>query len=254
MAESAGVNDPDSINRTGSYILVADNDAQSLVFMSMVLQRLQYSVRTAHNADKAIELAQYAPPRLIITDLRLRGMTGLELMHQVGQGPRTQNIPFIITAREFTPGLKEQHRLAGAAGCLKKPVQADELYQLIHPIVEPGSRRRNLRIETQLAVTMDDTPLDAGHGECASMLSVNGMYIRTLRSFRVNTLVGIQVDLHGQIVSADARVIYLDSSNPDHAGMTGIGLQFQNISPHGRELIRRFINDEVTHGLAPGWT
>ncbi len=254
MAEVTGASDPGAAVRTSSYVLVADNDAHSLVFMSMILQRLQYPVRSANNADKAIEMACYSPPSLIITEMKLRGITGLELMHRVGQEPRTRTIPVIIMTREVTPGLEEQCRQAGAAGCLTKPVQADELYQMIHPIIEPGSRRRTIRIQTRLSVTLDDTPLDSGEGECASMLSVNGMYIRTLRSFCLNAQVFIQVNLHGQTVSAEARIIYLDTLGAAYSGMTGIGLQFQKITPQGREIIRRFINDEVTHGLAPGWT
>ncbi len=237
-----------------SFVLVADNDADNLVFMSMVLQRFEYPACPVNNAEKALETANVSTPSLIITAMKLRGINGLELMRRVRQGPGTRAVPVIIMARELTPELAEQCRQAGAAGCLNKPVQADELYRMIQPIIEPGSRRRNIRIQTRLSVTLDDTPLDSGQGECASMLSANGMYIRTLRSFRLNAPVLVRIDLNGQIVSAEARVIYLDTSVAGPSGMTGIGLLFQKLMPQGGELIRRFINDEVTHGLAPGWT
>ena len=237
-----------------SFVLVADNDADNLVFMSMVLQRLEYPARPVNNAEKALETANVSTPALIITEMKLRGISGLELLRRVRQGPRTKAIPVIIMARELTPELAEQCRQAGAAGCLNKPVQADELYRMIQPIIEPGSRRRNIRIQTRLSVTLDDTTLDSGQGEGVSMLSANGMYVRTLRSFRLNAPVLIRIDLHGQIVSAEARVIYIDAPVAGPSGMTGIGLLFQTIMPRGRELIRRFINDEVSHGLAPGWT
>jgi two-component system chemotaxis response regulator CheY len=236
------------------FVLVADNDANSLVMMSMVLERLEYRACPANNADKALETAMLSAPSIIITEMNLRGMSGLELMRRVKQESRTGNIPVIIMTAGLTPELEAQCRQAGAAGCLNKPVQADELFRMIQPIVEPGSRRRNIRIQTRLSVTLDDTPLDPGHGECAAMLSTNGMYIRTLRSFRLNAPVVVRIDLHGQIVSAEARVIYLDAPVAGPAGMVGIGLLFQTIMPQGRELIRSFINDEVTHGLAPGWT
>ncbi len=239
--------------RTDKLVLVADNDANSLVFMSMVLQRLEYPACSANYADKALETANISVPSLIIADMNLRGMSGLELMRRVHETPRTRTVPVIIMTRELTPELEEQCRQAGAAGCLNKPVQADELYRKIQPIIEPGSRRSNIRIQTRLSVTLDDTPLDFDRGECASMLSANGMFIRTLRSFRPNVPVLIRIDLNGQIVSAEARVIYLDTSIAGTSGMTGIALQFQTLMPQGRELIRRFINDEITHGLAPGW-
>ena len=249
MTDPAGAAD-----RNGSFVLVADNEADSLVFMSMVFQRLAYPAYPANNADKAIETAHRSAPTLIITEMKLRGMTGLELMRRVKQEPRARTVPFIIMTRELTPELEEQCRQAGAAGCLNKPVQADELFRMIQPIIEPGSRRRNIRIKTRLSVTMDDTPLDLDQGECASMLSTKGMYIRTLRSFLLNAPVHIQIDLNGQIVSAEAKVIYLDTSVAGSSKMTGIALLFEKLMPQGKELIRRFINDEVNHGLAPGWT
>ncbi len=240
--------------RIDSIVLVADNDADNLVFMSMLLQRLEYPACPVNNTEKALETANISTPSLIITEMKLRGISGLELMRQVRQEPRTMTVPFIIMTRDMTPELEEQCRQAGAAGILSKPVQADELYRMIQPIIEPGSRRRNIRIQTSLSVTLDDKPLDPGLGECASMLSANGMYIRTLRSFHLNAPVLVRIDLQGQIVSAEAKVIYLDASVAGFPGMTGIGLLFQKVMPQGRELIRRFINDEVSHGLAPGWT
>jgi two-component system chemotaxis response regulator CheY len=245
---------PAGPDRTISLVLVADNDANNLVFMSMVLRRFEYPVCSANNADKALETANTSALSLVIADMDLRGMSGLELMRQIRQRPRTRNIPFIIMARELTPELEEQCRQAGAAGCLSKPVQADELYRAVQPIIDPASRRRNIRIQTRLSVTLDDTPLDSRHGECATLLSANGMYIRTLRPFDLNALVNIRIDLHGQAVTAEAKIIYLDRDVEGPSGMMGIALLFQTLMPRGRELIRKFINDEVTHGLAPGWT
>ena len=58
----------------------------------------------------------------------------------------------------------------------------------------------------------------------------------------------------GYAIILARRVIYLDTSVEDPSGMKGIGLLFQKLMPRGGELIRRFINDELAHGLAPGWT
>lgn len=236
------------------FVLVVDNDANSLVFMSMLFQRLEFPASPVNNVDKALETANISAPTLIIMEMKLRGMSGLELMSRVRQGTRSRTVPVIMMTKDLTPELEEQCRQAGVAGCLNKPIQADELYQMIQPIIEPGSRRRNIRIQTHLSVTLDNTQLDSGQGECASMLSANGMYIRTLRALQLNAPVLIRIDLHGQTFSAEAKVIYIDTLVEGPSGMTGVALQFQKLMPRGKELIRKFINDEVTHGLAPEWT
>ncbi|MCK9419250.1 MAG: response regulator [Nitrospirae bacterium] len=246
---------PDPAYASGAtrFVLVADNDANNLVFMSMILQRFEYPACSANNAQRALEMATVSAPSLIIAEMNLRGMSGLELMGRIRQEPVTRTVPVIIMTRELTPELEQQCLQEGAAGCLNKPVQADDLYRMVHPILEPGSRRRNVRIRTRLSVIVDGAPLDFDRGECAVMLSAKGMYIRTLKSYPLNAPVSIQINFYGQIVWVDARVIYRDTDRAGIPGLTGVGLQFQNIMPRGGEIIRRFINDEVTHGLAPGW-
>ncbi len=240
--------------RANSVVLVADNDARSLVFMAMILQRLGYPVCTANNAEKALEQAYFSTPSLIITELKLRRMSGFELMHRVRQEPRISAVPVIIMTGEHTLELEKQCRQAGAEGCLMKPVQANELYQTICPIIEPASRRAHIRIQTSLPVIVNDRPLDCVEGECATSLSASGMHIRTLRPYPVNSLVLVHLTLHGQDVTAEARVLYCRASREEASGIPSLGLLFLKTSPQGREIIRRFINDEVSHGLAPGLT
>ena len=247
-------NMPVPADRPGSYVLVVDNDARNLVFMSMVLQRVGYPVCSAHSATAALEMANVSAPSLIIADMKLRGMGGIELIQEIRKGPRTRAVPVIIMNDTLTPELEQQCRARGAAGCLSKPVLADELYRMVHPIIEPGSRRKQVRIQTRLTVAVNDTLLDCAEGECASMLSANGMYIQTLKHYPLGTQVQLRIDLDEQTVLAEAGVIYCHTYGEGPFGTPGIGLQFLKITPQGREVIRRFINDELTHGLAPGWT
>ena len=247
----------DTAGGSGSSInsvLVADNDAQSLFFMAMILERIGYRVVAANSAEKAIEKLYFSTPSLIITELNLRGMSGLELMQRVRQEPSIGGVPVIIMTGEHTAALEKQCRQAGANACLLKPVQADALYQAIYPLIEPASRRLHVRIQTSLPVFVNDRPLDCVEGECATSLSANGLHIRTLKPYPVNSLVQVKLTLHGQDVTAEARVVYCRTSSSDPSGMSSIGLQFIKTAPQGREIIRRFINNEVTYGLAPGLT
>jgi CheY-like chemotaxis protein len=109
------------------FVLVVDNDANSLVFMSMLFQRLEFPASPVNNVDKALEMANISAPTLIIMEMKLRGMSGLELMSRVRQGTRSRTVPVIMMTKDLTPELEEQCRQAGAAGCLNKPIQADEL-------------------------------------------------------------------------------------------------------------------------------
>ena len=154
-------------------------------------------------------------------------------------------------SRDLAPEQELQCRDAGAAGCLKKPVQADALYQAIYPLIEPRSRRADVRVQTRLVVTINDDPLGERDGDYATNLSVSGMHIRTRRSYPVESAVHVRMTLHGEVVSAEAKVIYCRPSTEGLSGKPGIGVKFLKTSPQGKELIRKFINDEVTYGLSP---
>jgi len=253
MAGTGSGNTPGSTGRTSSFVLVVDSDARSLVFMSMILQRLEYPACSALGVGNALEMANASVPSLVITELNLKGMNGLELIHHLRQEPRTRAVPVIIMTKELTPELDQQCREAGAAACIGKPIQANELFRVIHPVMDPESRRKNIRIQTRLNVFVNDHPLDCVEGECASMLSTKGMYIRTLKPYALDTQVHIRIDLNEETLSAAARVIYSHTYGEEPFGTPGMGLQFLTITPHDRDLIRRFINEEVSHGIAPGW-
>lgn len=253
MAQDRRGNASGSAGSTPGYVLVVDSDARNLVFMSMILQRLAYRACSALGVGNALEMADASAPSLIITELNLKGLSGLDLMHHIRQKPGTSTVPIIIMTKELTLKIEHQCREAGAVACLGKPVQAGELYQVIHRIIDPASRRASFRIQTRLNVTVNDRSLDCVEGECATNLSANGMYIRTAQPYPLHAQVQVRLDLNEEVILAEAKVVYCRTSGEEPSGMWGIGLQFLNTSPQGREFIRQFINDEISHGLAPGW-
>ena len=254
MTECRGGSTSDQTSGGSGFVLVVDNDAQSLVILAMILHRIGYRVCTANFADKALEMAHYSPPSLVITEMNLRGMTGLALMHRLRDSPRTADVPVIVMSKETTAEFTRNCRQAGVVGTLPKPVQADELYQAVHRIIDPQSRREDIRIPALLPASVNERLLDAEAGECVVNLSVNGMFVRTQKDYPVNEIVRMELSLHGEIVTADARVVYSHTGEGDRGHNRGMGLQFLTMSPGGRETIRRFIHKEVTHGLAPGMT
>jgi len=245
-ADAAGASD-----RGTGYVLVVDSDADSLVFMSRLLQRLKYHICSAKTAEEAIEMATVAMPSLVVTDMSLSGMNGFELIQQLKQDPRTTGIPVIIKTGPLTPKLEQMCRQAGAEACVEKPVQADELYRKVQAAIEPKPRS-HIRIRTRLPVYVNNKPLDAEAGECVSMLSAHGMFIRTLRPMPVRTILPVQITLPGQTVSADAKVVYSNMFGQGAHGEPGMGLFFVDISEKDQDHIRQYISSEVTKGIAPG--
>ncbi len=242
---------PGSMERMNRFVLVVDCDARNLVLMSMILQRLGYHACSALGVGNALEIASASPPSLIVTELHLKGLSGLDLLQHIRQLDQTAAVPIIVMTHDLAPEVEQQCRRAGALSCISKPVQANELYEVLQPVLEPGSRRRDVRIPTRLSVLVNDRPLDCVDGECATNLSANGMYLRTLRPYPEGSEVVLQVSFQEEAVRAEARVVYCQSPDDEASGMWGVGVQFVRTTPGAKEIIRRFINDEVAFGILP---
>lgn len=234
------------------YVLVVDSDPRSLMFLSMIIERFRYRACPALGVGNALEIAGSSPPSLVLTELNLKGLNGLDLLHRLRKKPATSKVPVIFMSREVSAELQQECRQAGGDGFLEKPIQVEELYRAIQPAIDPASRRKDIRIQTRLSITVNDRPLDCAEGECATNLSVKGLHIRTIKAYPVDSIVLVNMTLSEQEVQAEARVAYCEQRNDDLHGMWSVGLQFRKTSRQAGELIRRFINDEVGHGIEPG--
>jgi len=248
MAETERDLRTDMTKRRTRFLLAVDSDANALFALSMLLQRFEYTISTAASAAEALKIATIAAPSLVITALALPDMNGLDFIRRLRQDPRLASVPFFVKLKEREPEAERLCRQAGAAACLYPPIQAEDLYQFVQKAIEP-TPRSNIRIQTTIAVTVNDKPLDCVEGECASVLSEHGMYIRTLRPSAVHTRLAIKLVVKNQPIVAEAVVLYCHKFGEGPFKEPGMGLKFVKIAPADQERIRLFIREEVTRGM-----
>lgn len=81
-------------------VLVADDEAHITHVLALKLRNAGFDVRTAHDGEEAFELAVQDPPDILITDLQMPYMTGLELSIKLKKNASTASTPIImLTAR-----------------------------------------------------------------------------------------------------------------------------------------------------------
>ncbi len=234
--------------RSSRYLLAVDGNATDLFYISMLLQRFQYNISMATSAASALKTASIAVPTLVVTAMDLPDMSGLDFMKQFRQDARAASVPFLFTLRDRAGDAAERCRRAGAYACLTSPVNADDLYRTVQKAIEP-TPRSSIRINTVIPITINDKPLDCVEGECASVLSEHGMYVRTLRPALVNTRVRVQLALKGRLVDVDATVLYSHKFGEGPFKEPGMGLKFVKIAPQDQEFIRQVIREEITRGM-----
>jgi CheY-like chemotaxis protein len=240
----------DAQNGTKRYIMVVDSKAQELLSTSLLLQRFDYQVWSANTAGQALEMVSVAVPALVIADLVLPGMSGMDLFHLLRQDPRTSSLPVVFLIPAGDGAAEKRCREAGAAGCISKPIQAEELYRTVQAAIEP-TPRKNIRIKTRMAVLVNNVPLKCIEGECASILSEHGMYVPIPKPYPKNEQLTVQIKINNRSVSAKASVLYRHTYGEGPFKEPGMGLKFISMAPEDQDFIRQFIREEATKGIKP---
>jgi two-component system cell cycle response regulator DivK len=112
-------------------ILIVDDNAQNLKLARVLLTAEGYAVETAVHAEAALWLLQTCTPRLILMDLQLPGMDGLELTRQLKSDPLHRGISIIAVTAYAMKGDEERALAAGCDGYMSKPIDTAALTRLV---------------------------------------------------------------------------------------------------------------------------
>ncbi len=115
----------------GESILVVDDNPQNLKLTRVVLTMAGYAVRTAEDGESALVVLRTFRPRLILMDLQLPGMDGLELTRRLKGEPHWRHIPVVALTAYAMKGDEARARLAGCDGYLTKPIDIDLLPRIV---------------------------------------------------------------------------------------------------------------------------
>ena len=136
-------------------ILVVDDEVRILNFLSSKLKASGYEVLTASNGLKGLEQAQAQEPDLIVLDLLMPRMDGLEMLKEL----RTFSaVPVIILTAKGADADRIKGLQLGADDYLPKPFNPDELVARIEAVrrrLEPGERRKIAEVFQLGNVTID---------------------------------------------------------------------------------------------------
>ena len=112
-------------------ILVIDDNPQNLKLASRLLLAEGYEVKTAVDAESALELLEHFEPRLILMDIQLPGMDGLELTRQLKADPGRSHIVVIALTAYAMKGDEQKMLAAGCDGYIAKPIDVETLPALL---------------------------------------------------------------------------------------------------------------------------
>lgn len=112
-------------------ILVVDDNPVNAKLARVLLAGEGYDVTIAGNAGEALVLLETLHPRVILMDLQLPGMDGLELTRRLKADPATRDIIIVAVTAYAMLGDEEMARQAGCDGYIAKPIDTRALPALI---------------------------------------------------------------------------------------------------------------------------
>jgi two-component system chemotaxis response regulator CheY len=108
-------------------ILTADDSTSMREMIGFTLRNAGYNVIEAVDGQDALSKIAGSPPDMLITDLNMPNMDGIELIRQVRALPQCKYIPIVMLTTESQDTKKQAGRAAGASGWIVKPFRSEQL-------------------------------------------------------------------------------------------------------------------------------
>jgi CheY-like chemotaxis protein len=103
-------------------ILIVDDNMANRKLAQVLLSAEGYEIRTAGDAESALAILSEFRPKLILMDIQLPGMDGLELTRRLKADPATRDVVIVALTSYAMKGDKEKALAAGCDGYIAKPI------------------------------------------------------------------------------------------------------------------------------------
>ena len=114
------------MNAPGPRVLIVDDNNNNMKLVSFLLADFGYDLSAAVNAEEALALARSFRPRLILLDLEMQEIDGLELARRLKSGVASQAVQVVAVTAQPVNRDHDQSRAPGVDGYITKPLQPQQ--------------------------------------------------------------------------------------------------------------------------------
>ncbi len=120
-----------SVNKREMHILIAEDNDLNLSMMLDMLSIRSYKVSVAHNGQEAVDLVQTLHPDVVLMDIRMPIMDGIEATKQIRSIKEFEDLPIIALSASVAAKEQEEQIAAGCTLHLSKPIQTKLLFETL---------------------------------------------------------------------------------------------------------------------------
>jgi len=121
-----------------STILIVEDNEKNMKLARDVLQSRGYATLEAVTGEEGVRLAIDRKPDLVLMDIQLPGINGMEALRQVRADPGCAKIPVVAFTASVTPTDRSQISAAGFDGFISKPINLKEFLETVKRLLEGG--------------------------------------------------------------------------------------------------------------------
>lgn len=116
-------------------VLTVDDSPSIRQMIKVTLEPAGHSVIEAGDGAQGLAMAQSKRPDLVITDLNMPTMNGLELIRALRKQPALTGLPIVFLTTESNEAVKQEAKSAGATGWITKPFKPEQLLAVLAKLV-----------------------------------------------------------------------------------------------------------------------
>jgi two-component system chemotaxis response regulator CheY len=116
-------------------ILAVDDSVSMLQLLRVTLTGAGYKVVEAANGAEGLNKAKAGGYDMVVTDLNMPVMNGIEMIRELRKLPVGKGIPIVFVTTESAANLKAEAKAAGATAWITKPFNADQLIGLVRKVL-----------------------------------------------------------------------------------------------------------------------
>ena len=120
---------------SGKTILYVEDNEPNRMIVRDLLKRTSYSLIEAHDGEAGVAMALERVPDLILMDIQLPKISGMEAMRRIRTNPATAKTPIVAITSFGLSGDDQKAKEAGATAYLAKPYSPFDLLKLIRKIL-----------------------------------------------------------------------------------------------------------------------
>ena len=119
-------------------VLIVEDNEKNMKLARDVLQSKGYATLEAVTGEEGVRVARERRPDLVLMDIQLPGMNGIEALGELRADPATAAIPVVAFTASVTPTDRSHINQAGFDGFLSKPINLKEFLETVKRVLESG--------------------------------------------------------------------------------------------------------------------